>query len=429
MEIKKSRSAAKKAEEGIAWLASRQRLKRGTYPKAMAKLCALLGNPQEKLAFVHIAGTNGKGSTAAFIASICTEAGYKTGLNISPFVVQFAERMQIDGKMISDSALSSVLAKVKKAADALEKAEGMHATEFECTTAAALLWFAEQHCDLVCMEAGIGGTGDATNLIRNTKVAVLTKIALDHTALIGNTPAEIAKNKCGILKPGCVAVSAPEQLPEVKNIIEAACAEQQIALRCPEPEDITLRWQIAGENRIDYGGYTVGLQMPGAHQAQNAAVAVEAALALCDAGYEISDEAILAGLEKVKLPARIEIVRRNPLLIIDGAHNPDGIATLAATLKAMKLPELTGIIGMMRDKDVSALAALSDCFELVYTVPSEEGERAMPPEELAEKCRRYFRHVEPRATLAEALHDAEQQENGVCICGSLYLAGQAEKMI
>lgn len=429
MERKRSRPAAERAQEGIAWLASRQRLPRGTYPTAMAKLCALLGDPQNKLAFVHITGTNGKGSTAAFIAAICTEAGYKTGLNISPFVVDFTERMQIDGKPITNAVLANVLDKVKGAADALEGAEGIHATEFECTTSAALLWFAEQHCDLVCLEAGIGGTGDATNLVCNTKVAVLTKIALDHTALIGNTPAEIAQNKCGILKPGCVAVSAPEQLPEVQAVIEAACAAQNIPLRCPDPADITLHWQIAGENRIDYGGYTVGLQMPGAHQAQNAAVAVEAALALCEVGYDISDEAILAGLEKVKLPARIEIARRDPLVIIDGAHNPDGIATLAKTLHSMKVPPMTGIIGMMRDKDVGALAALSDCFECVYTVPSEEGERAMPPEELAEKCRRYFIRTEPRATLAEALCDAQRHENGVCICGSLYLAGQAKKMI
>ncbi|MEG1931987.1 MAG: cyanophycin synthetase, partial [Pygmaiobacter sp.] len=225
----------------------------------------------------------------------------------------------------------------------------------------------------------------------------------------------------------CVVVSAPSQDAEVCSVIEAECAKLQVPLRVPEAEDVRVLWQTLKENHMDYGGYEVSLRMPGVHQAENAAVAIEAALALCDLGYTITDEAILAGLAKTKLPARIELVCTDPLTVIDGAHNPNGIATLAKTLREAKQPLMTGIIGMMRDKDVSALAALTPQFDCVYTVPACADARSFTPDELAAHCAAYFKQVEATPDLAAALKRAKQRGRGICICGSLYLAGEAEK--
>lgn len=412
-------------KEALEFLHGRKRLGAQKQPGSMQALCAALGDPQKSLQVVHVTGTNGKGSTAAMIAGILTAAGYKTGLNLSPFVVEFKERMSIDGRPVHARELGRAVRRVQQAALQLEQ-QGVYPTEFECTTAAAFLWFAEAACDFVCLEAGMGGEHDATNVVPHTQVACLLPVSLDHTDRLGKTPEEIATEKCGIFKPGCTVVSAPEQLPGVQAIVEQRVRQLGITLRQPEKEDIRVLWSTLRENHIDYGGYEVSLKMPGAHQAANAAVAVEAALALCDRGFSISDEAILAGLAAARLPGRIEMLRYDPLFVVDGSHNPAGGAALAATLQAAKVTPLVGVIGMMKDKDADHyLQALAGCFSQVYTVPACEDSRSMDPDALAQICGRRFAHVQAMPTLEAAL--AAAGKRAVCVCGSLYLAGQAKK--
>ena len=415
-------------EQAVAWLHSRKRLGEQKNPQTMARLMGELDNVQDTLSFVHIAGTNGKGSVAAMIAAILDAARIRTGLFVSPYVEQFGERITVAGAPLAPGLLGAQAERVRAAADRLEAA-GDYATEFELVTALGFCCFAAVGCELVVLECGIGGARDATNIIKNTKIACLTRIGLDHTELLGTTVESIAAEKCGILKPGCVAVSYPGQRPEAAAVIAARCQALGVPLRLPEPEDIKLLWETLRENHVDYGGYEVRLRLHGSHQAANCAMAVEAALGLCDLGWEISDEAILAGLEKAALPARIEVLRLQPPLIVDGAHNPDSAAALAALLKATKTPPLTAVLGMLRGKDTEGvLSALEGCFDQIYTV-APDTPRAIAADELALAAAKHFRRVEACASLPQALKRAEDRGRGTCVCGSFYLAGEARRLL
>ena len=318
----------------LDWLQSLPRLSGEPGLDRMKALLAALGDPQKRGRYVHIAGTNGKGSVAAFTANILQKAGFKTGLTISPYVLDFRERFQIDGQMIPPETLERLAAKVRAAAETLAETP----VQFEAVTALALCWFDEEHCDVAVLETGLGGRFDATNAVENTLVAAITRIDLDHTELLGDTVEKIAAEKAGIVKPGCIAVTYPVQEKEALQAIAAACIREKADLVAPEAEDIHLRRGGLFENRMEYGGYEVNLALPGAHQACNAAMAIEIALALWRQGLDIPDEAILEGLEATRFPARIEVLRRQPLVLLDGSHNPAGAAALVATLGAQKLP-------------------------------------------------------------------------------------------
>lgn len=397
----------------------------------MRNLLAHLGNPEEKLQCVHIAGTNGKGSLAAMTAAILTAAGYKTGLTISPYVVDFRERFQIDGEMIPPRTLASLTQKVLDAIEAIRQEGGEGPVQFEAITALALLWFAREKCDLVVLETGLGGRYDATNVVPHTLVAAITKIGYDHMELLGDTLDKIAAEKAGIIKEGCAVVCYPDQPVEAMGPILTAAAEAHTSIITPEMEDIR---QLPGkslENRIDYGGYQASLGFPGAHQANHAAMAVEIALALWrEYGYEISDDAILQGLEAARMPARIEVLRRHPLLLLDGCHNPDGTRALAETLQKAKYDEnLVGVLGMLADKDYKKmLEILAPCFAKVYTV-TPDCPRALSGENLQKEAR-FHMDAQAAETVPEALRAAVRyaEDNnlaGVVVCGSLYLAAEA----
>lgn len=414
--------------EAIEWLHSRRRLGEKKAPQLMPRLMGLLQDPQDRLQFVHIVGTNGKGSVAAMLASILTAAGFRTGLFLSPYVEAFEERISVDGAPLPAGLLGQAAERAKAAADSLE-AGGLYATEFELVTAVGFLCFLAAGCKVVCLEAGLGGGRDATNVIRAPLAVCFTHIGLDHTRLLGATPAAIAAEKCGVLKPGCIAVSDPLQPPAAAEVIRQRCARLQIPLRLPEAQDILLLRQTLQENLVDYGGYRVSLRMPGAHQAANCAVAVETALGLCEQGLEIPDEAILAGLGRAFLPARQEVIALRPPILLDGAHNPDSAAALAAFLRAAKLPPLTGVVGMLQDKDrQGVLRALKGCFDRVYTV-APDTPRAVDAARLAGEARAFFPKAEPCASLPAALERALAGGGGVCVCGSFYLAGQARPLL
>lgn len=412
----------------LDWLQSLPRLSGEPGLDRMKALLAALGDPQKRGRYVHIAGTNGKGSVAAFTANILQKAGFKTGLTISPYVRDFRERFQIDGQMIPPETLERLAAKVHAAAETLAETP----VQFEAVTALALCWFDEEHCDVAVLETGLGGRFDATNAVENTLVAAITRIDLDHTELLGDTVEKIAAEKAGIVKPGCIAVTYPVQEKEALQAIAAACIREKADLVAPEAEDIHLRRGGLFENRMEYGGYEVNLALPGAHQACNAAMAIEIALALWRQGLDIPDEAILEGLEATRFPARIEVLRRQPLVLLDGSHNPAGAAALAATLGAQKLPQKpAAVLGVLADKAAAEiLRALGDSFSTIYAV-TPDCPRAMSADELARLASQELPEVPvyPCADLGQALDTALGLPQGAVVCGSLYLAAQARPML
>ena len=401
----------------------------------MQNLCDHLGNPEKELQCIHIAGTNGKGSLAAMTSSILTAAGYKTGLTISPYVVDFRERFQIDGEMIPPRTLANLTEKVLDAIDAIEAEGGEKPVEFEAVTALAFLWFAREKCDLVVLETGLGGRCDATNVVPHKLVAAITKIGYDHMEVLGDTLDKIAAEKAGIIKEGTVVVNYPDQPAEAMGPILTAAAEEHTSIITPDKDDLTLLRGKRLENRIDYGGYRAALGLPGTHQANHAAMAVEIALALWrEFGYDISDDAILQGLADARMPARIEVLRRHPLLLLDGCHNPDGAKMLAATLTRADFEEnLVGVLGVLADKDYKdMLSDLAPCFAKVYTV-TPNCPRALSAEELQKEAR-FHTDAEAADSVANAIRKAvdyadENNLAGVVVCGSLYLAAEARPLL
>lgn len=401
----------------------------------MQNLCDHLGNPEKELQCIHIAGTNGKGSLAAMTSSILTAAGYKTGLTISPYVVDFRERFQIDGEMIPPRTLANLTEKVLDAIDAIEAEGGEKPVEFEAVTALAFLWFAREKCDLVVLETGLGGRCDATNVVPHKLVAAITKIGYDHMEVLGDTLDKIAAEKAGIIKEGTVVVNYPDQPAEAMGPILTAAAEAHTSIITPDKDDLTLLRGKRLENRIDYGGYRAALGLPGTHQANHAAMAVEIALALWrEFGYDISDDAILQGLADARMPARIEVLRRHPLLLLDGCHNPDGAKMLAATLTRADFEEnLVGVLGVLADKDYKdMLSDLAPCFAKIYTV-TPNCPRALSAQKLQKEAR-FHTDAEAADSVADAIRKAvdyadENNLAGVVVCGSLYLAAEARPLL
>ena len=337
----------------------------------MQNLCDHLGNPEKELQCIHIAGTNGKGSLAAMTSSILTAAGYKTGLTISPYVVDFRERFQIDGEMIPPRTLANLTEKVIDAIDAIEAEGGEKPVEFEAVTALAFLWFAREKCDLVVLETGLGGRCDATNVVPHKLVAAITKIGYDHMEVLGDTLDKIAAEKAGIIKEGTVVVNYPDQPAEAMGPILTAAAEAHTSIITPDKDDLTLLRGKRLENRIDYGGYRAALGLPGTHQANHAAMAVEIALALWrEFGYDISDDAILQGLADARMPARIEVLRRLPeacpgakAIVVTHLYRNEIVRQCTALGAAYFVPEPCDITALLdRIRQIGALPSQEEVF-------------------------------------------------------------------
>jgi len=391
-------------------------------------LCVRLGNPQDKLPFVHVAGTNGKGSTCAMISSILLKAGHKPGLFLSPHMAEHRDSLFVSGEMITESAFAETMNVVKTAADALAR-EGIYATEFELLTAAAFVWFCRSGCDIAVLETGLGGRLDATNVIKTTRVSVITAIAMDHMQYLGDSLAQIAREKCGIIKPGGVTVTCAGQPAEALDVIKAAAAARGNDIIIPDPGQIGYTDSRLDGIIIRYRGIEAHLRLPGRHQAGNAATAIETARALRERyGYHISDEAIRQGLEAAYLPARQEVLCRRPLVLLDGAHNLQGIEALAETVKAHLAGRRTAVVmGMLRDKQydecIGVMAQL--CGKLFAVRP--DNARALAAEKVAEVARKYGCDAAAYDDADAAVRDALDYcgpDGAVVICGSLYMAGR-----
>ncbi len=416
-------------EEALAWVHSLPRLCSAPGPQNERALLQALGRPQDALKFVHVAGTNGKGSAVLMLASVLKAAGLRVGATVSPFVLDFRERFQLNGEMISREACAGILTQVRGALEQMPPAQREQIAEFDAVTAAALLWFAQQGCDIVCLETGLGGRLDATNAVDNTLVACIMAIGKDHTELLGHTYAGIAAEKCGIFKPGCSVVAYPAQPEEAMRQIEACAAAANCPLCVPQLEDFHFYRGRPFENRVNYGGYDLEVPFAGRHQAYNAAVVVQAALALCEHGFDISDDAIMQGIAAARNPARIEVLQRRPLVILDGMHNPDGARALADVLRAGRVQGLTAVMGVLQGKgEAEMLRALSPHLARVYAV-QPPSPRALPAGQLAAAARQVCGQVSVWQDVPLAVQDALRTcQGGVLICGSLYLAAQVRPM-
>lgn len=315
-----------------------------------------LGRPQDTLRIVHVAGTNGKGSTCAYLANILHAAGYRTGWFSSPYIERFEERIRVDGANIPMDDLTRVTLDVREHAERLAAETGDHATEFELMTAVALVHFARSGCDIAVLEVGLGGRLDSTNVIDAPDVAVITRIGLDHTALLGDTVVQIAGEKAGIVKPGSAVVSWPQE-ESAMAVVERAAAAAGDALTVPDFTQLHVGGIDEAHRRtFSYGAFdALRTQLLGSYQPANAAVAIEAALALRGRGWCIPDEAIHAGIERTQWPGRFEVlppVAGKPTVVIDGGHNPQGAAVLADSLRDV-FPGRTPVLlmGVMADKD------------------------------------------------------------------------------
>lgn len=311
-------------------------------------LLAKMGNPEKKLKFVHIAGTNGKGSTAAMTASILRKAGYRTGLYTSPYIYRFHERMQVDGVEISDEELAAVTEYVKPLADSMEESP----TEFELVCCIAFAYFYRMQCDIVVLEVGMGGALDSTNVIEVPEVAVITNIGLDHTEYLGDTVEKIAETKSGIFKENGHAV-VYRSTPSVEAVYERICAEKHVSLKKADFDTLRLKSHSLEGQVFDCGQRTdLLLPLLGDHQLHNAAVVLAIADTLIAEGWKITEEHIRQGIRDVRWPGRFDIVSREPLFIIDGGHNPQCIEALVKNIEdylaGRKVIALTGVLA---DKD------------------------------------------------------------------------------
>ena len=393
----------------------------------MRRFMGLLGNPQDRLSYIHITGTNGKGSTTAMLNSILTCAGYKAGMFVSPYVLEFRERIQIGGKMIPKDDLVRIVREIKPVIDQMYE-EGDGPVQFEVVTAIGFVYFAEQKCDVVCLEVGIGGLRDSTNIIHEPLAAVIANIGLDHTNMLGNTLEAIAAQKAGIIKGRCPVCVYPVIAPEALAVIMEKCAENGNPLIQGNFNHAEIVQHSIDGTVFIYDGLKIQLPLLGRHQVCNAINVIETIHAVRGAGFQITDGQIVQGIAEVKFPARAEILCRQPLTILDGAHNDNGAEALEATLKDVlkDIKPLILVMGMMGDKDcqkvVKRLASLADT--VIAVTPSLEY-RALPKEKLAEIAREYCKNVELGDGFRESwLRAAELagEKGAVVICGSLYLA-------
>lgn len=393
-------------------------------------LCSSLGNPQDKLKFIHVAGTNGKGSTSTIISNILIKSGYNVGLYTSPYVVDFRERIMYNGLVIEEDELASCVEKVKTAAGSLEDVE---ITEFEFLTAVAFVYYEFKKCDYVVLEVGLGGRFDATNVIKAPLVSVITSISLDHTAILGDNVEQIAFEKCGIIKEDCDAVTYMYQDPEALKVIAEICRLKNVNLILPDNSKLRIISETVEGTYAEYGDIRYLLPLSGEHMIYNSCTAIEAAYALKKAGLNITDKAVEQGLNSSVMPARCELISKEPLVILDGGHNEDCANAFALFIKKhLSDKKIIMISSMMADKDydayLSKVASLSSCFIATKAnVP-----RALSARELQFCAEKYCKNAVSFENPNDAIQYAKElfdKDSALIVCGSFYLAGEVRNTL
>lgn len=401
----------------VAWRGSRLGLERTN------ELLERIGNPHRALKFVHVAGTNGKGSTAAMLSKILTAAGYRTGLYISPFINRFNERMQVDGEPIGDEELAGITSYVRPFADAMAD----QPTEFELITAIGFEFFLRRNVDIVILEVGMGGQLDSTNVIDTPELAIITNIGLDHTRELGSTIPDIARAKAGIIKPGG-DVLIYDLNAEADAVFEETCHRLGARLTVTDHSrisNVTHSLEALTFDCSPYGELTCGLV--GSYQTHNAAVAITAVELLRKKSWQISDDALKTGLASVRWPARFEVLRRDPIFIADGGHNPQGVSAAAESLNAhFPGKKITFLIGIMADKDIPHMIAQIGPIAESFVTVTPNNPRAMQAEELAKLLRESDLTAVSCQSVREGVALAQEKagtDGIVCALGSLYLLG------
>ena len=393
-----------------------------------------LGNPQDDLKFIHIAGTNGKGSVLAYTSTILSEAGYRTGRYVSPTVVSYLERIQVDGEWIPKEEFAGLVEEVMKAIARMETLGEASPTVFEVETAIAFLYFKKMNCDIVVLETGLGGTLDATNIVENTVAAVFTSISRDHMGFLGDTLEEIAGNKAGIIKPGCIAVTA-EQKPKVLQVLKdqaESCSCKVYTADSREAEVIKESW--SGQV-FSYRNWTdIELALAGRYQIINAVTVLRLIEGLREQGLQISETAVRAGFAKAAWPGRFTCIGRKPLFIIDGAHNEEAALRLKETVEQYFAEKrLTFIMGVFKDKEYDKIAKLmAPLAKKIYTVDLPDEGRTLKAGELKTAVKPYCADVMAVSDIHTAVrraYESTEEDEVILAFGSLSYLGQVMESV
>lgn len=408
----------------------------GSVP-GLANISALLeaiGNPQEDLQFIHIAGTNGKGSLLAFLSTILSKAGFRVGRYLSPTIFEYRERVQVNGKMISKAGLVSCMIRIREAAEGLVQKGLPHPTAFEMETALAFLYFKEKNCHMVVLETGLGGTLDATNVVKNTIAAVLTPISMDHMDFLGDSLEEIAANKAGIVKEGCRVISA-WQKEEVMEVINKTCQQLSCPLQVVCPEEIkAVKYGIKRQS-FSYQQYKhLDISLAGTYQISNGALAVEVILQLNQMGYDVSERALRQGLKETLWPGRFSVISQKPFFILDGAHNEAAAARLAESIRFyFTNKHIIYIMGILKDKEYDKIIRETYPYAAsIITVTTPGNPRAMPAYELALAVKEYRTNVTAADSLQEAVEMSyllADKDSVIIAFGSLSYLGEMSNIV
>lgn len=391
-------------------------------------LCEKLGNPQDKLQFIHVAGTNGKGSVCAYLTSILMHNGYKVGTYSSPSVFCYEEKMRFQGKPIAKALLARMMEQVSIAVAKMEQ-EGNVPSMFEVETALAFLFFVEKKCDIVVLEAGLGGLEDATNVVQNTVAAVIASVSRDHMEYLGDTLYQIASNKAAIIKKGCVAVTM-EQDGEVLRAIEEAAKKVEAPLRIAGLSDAkSVKYGIQKQSFSYHHYVKMQIQMLGQYQIDNAILALEVCEALKEQGMVLTDEKIREGLYETQWLGRFSVIARKPYFIVDGAHNADAAKKLSAAIDFyFTNKRIIYIMGILKDKEYEEIIEQTYTHAAhIITVSTPNKERTMPAYELARECERFHNSVTAADSIEEAVEMAyllAGKEDVIIAFGSLSYLGK-----
>ena len=410
------------------------------------KILDLLGNPQDKIKCVHIAGTNGKGSTAAMITKILTQSGYKVGMYTSPFIEKFEERIQVNGENINKDDLSDVITEVSYVVDKLVKLGQGHPTEFEIVTCAMFLYFYKQNVDIAVIEVGLGGALDSTNVLKPCNsldnvggviLSIITSISYDHMHILGNTICEIAAQKAGIIKNKIPVVLYP-QIKQVEDVIKMQCAKSNSRLIIVKQEDV--KFLSSNNNfkqsiivKTQQNTYDIELSLLGEHQILNCAVAVSACEELRKYGFNVVNSDIIKALKHVKWIGRLEVLSEKPLTILDGAHNIDGIKSLVRSVKKyLAYNKMILIIGILADKQIDEMITQIAPMASKIFVVTPNSNRAEEASELKNAIKKYNINCEAFESYEMAYKSAIsccEADDLLLVCGSLYMIGDMRKII
>lgn len=399
----------------------------------MRELMKRLGNPQDDLKYVHVAGTNGKGSVIAFLYSVLSEAGYRVGRYVSPTLYSYRGRMEVSGSRISREKFAAYITQVADAITAMTKDGYPHPTAFEIETAVAFLFFRNEKCDLVLLEVGMGGNLDATNIIKNTLLSVLVSISMDHMSFLGNTLSQIAEKKAGIIKDNSHVVTAMQK-PEAMQVIETACAKHHAHCTVADGSTIPVIQESCMGQTIRYDGEYYEIPLAGVYQKENAVVALNALKMLNDLGFPTTEDQRKEGFKNTHWNGRFTVICKKPLFVVDGAHNPAAADMLAASIEHyFKGKRLIYIMGVFADKDYRSVIQKTAHFaDQILTIQTPDNVRALPAEKLAEAVREYNLNVRAMMSIKDAVEKAfviAGEQDVIIAFGSLSFIGEMTDVV